>query len=373
MLRETCAADALLDEARREIVRLTPGDAHERQFAGAMIVDIRSESARARYGVVPGSIHVPRTVLEWRLDPARPWVNPHIELDRAPPILLCDHGWSSSLAASTLRRLGHEGIGDVIGGFDEWSAAGLPVVHVEPEHLAANELPGMAPPAGVPEPRKPGVDQRAHWEAALRTRPDRYGVDASEPARAALAALRSVGARDLLELGSGQGRDALFFAQEGLAVTAADFAPVALATIADKARRTGVMDRIAVVECDVRQPLPFPDQSFDACYSHMLFCMALGESQLHSLAAEVWRTLRPGGFCIYTARTSLDPDYGRGTSLGGDLYELDGFVVHFFARELVERIAAGSATGSFELLAVEEFEEGDLPRRLIRVTMRRPL
>ena len=252
------------------------------------------------------------------------------------------------------------------------SAAGLPVVHVEPEGLAADELPGMAPPAGLPESRKPGVEQRAHWEAALRERPDRYGVEASEPARAALELLRGVGARDLLELGSGQGRDALFFAQAGLAVTAADFAPVALATVAEKARTAGVVDRVAVLECDVRQPLPFPDQSFDACYAHMLFCMALSEFQLHTLAAEVWRTLRPGGLCMYTARTSLDPDYGRGTSLGGDLYELDGFVVHFFTRALVERIAASSMAGSFELLAVEEFEEGELPRRLIRVTMRRP-
>ena len=371
-LRESCAADALLEEARREIVRLTPVEAHERQLAGAMIIDIRSEIARERYGVVPGSVHVPRTVLEWRLDSASPWANPHIDFDGTPQILLCDHGWSSSLAASTLRRLGHEGIGDVIGGFEEWSAAGLPVVQVEREGLAANELPGMAPPAGLPEPRKPGVEQRAHWEAALRERLDRYGVEASEPAQAALELLRSVGARDLLELGSGQGRDALFFAREGLSVTAADFAPVALATVVEKARTAGVMDRIAVIECDVRQPLPFPDQSFDACYAHMLFCMALSEPQLNALAAEVWRTLRPGGLCIYTARTSLDPDHGRGTNLGGGLYELDGFVVHYFTQELVERIVASPAAGSFELLAVEEFEEGQLPRRLIRVTMRRP-
>ena len=246
-------------------------------------------------------------------------------------------------------------------------------VRVEPERLAPRELPGMAPPAGLPESREPGVDQRAHWEAALRERPDRYGAEASEPARVALTALRGIRARTLLELGSGQGRDALFFAQAGLAVKAADFASVAITTITEKARASGVPDRVVAVECDVRQPLPFPDQSFDACYSHMLFCMALSTPQLRALATEVWRVLRPGGLCIYTARTSLDPDYGRGTSLGGDLYELDGFVVHFFTRELVERLAAGSAAGSFELLAVEEFEEGELPRRLIRATMRRPL
>jgi len=223
----------------------------------------------------------------------------------------------------------------------------------------------------VTQPENPVVEQRLHWEATFRAYPDRYGVEASEPARATLGALLSIDARDLLELGSGQGRDAVFFAQAGITVTGADFAPIAVSTVADKARMLGAPERLSAVECDVRQPLPFPDRAFDACYSHMLFCMALTEAELHSLASEIGRVLRPGGLCVYTARTSIDPDCGRGTPLGGNLYELDGFVVHFFTQDLVERIAAGSAGRSFELLEVEEFEEGMLPRRLIRVTMRR--
>lgn len=233
---------------------------------------------------------------------------------------------------------------------------------------ARRETVGLAPVEAL----QPSVEQRDHWESALGERPDRYGVEPSEPARATLEVLRGVNAHDLLELGSGQGRDAIFLARAGLLVTAIDFAPVAVATIAGKAGVAGMTERVSTVECDVRQPLPFSDRSFDACYSHMLFCMALSEPQLHALAAEVWRVLRPGGLCVYTARTTADPDYGLGTSLGGDLYELDGFVVHFFARDLVDRIAEGSGVTSFELLDVEEFEEGSLPRRLIRVTMRRP-
>lgn len=247
------------------------------------------------------------------------------------------------------------------------------------EPLAAHTLPedvdeesvGLAPPVGRLEPREPSVEQRAHWEAALGERPDRYGVEASEPAHAALALFRDRDVGDLLELGSGHGRDTIFFARAGLAVTAADFASVAVSTIAAKAQASGRAEQVSAVECDVREPLPFPDQSFDACYAHMLFCMALSEPQLHSLAAEVWRVLRPGGLCVYTARTTADPDYGRGAALGDDLYELDGFVVHFFSRDLVDRVAAGSGSASFELLGVAEFEEGNLPRRLIRVTMRR--
>ena len=371
ILGESNSAQKLLEEARREIVRLTPLEAYERQFAGAMVIDIRSDSARERDGVVPGSVHVPRTVLEWRLDPASPWSSPYIKTEAAQPILLCDHGWSSSLAASTLRRLGHEGIGDVVGGFEGWRAAGLPVVQVVSAPLASDELPGMAPPDGQPELRASTVEQQTQWEVALSSRPDRYGVEPSTAARASLEVLRQGEPRDLLELGSGQGRDALLFAAEGFTVTAVDFTRIAAVTISEKAEAAGQAERITVVECDVRQPLPFQDASFDACYSHMLFCMALSEPELHALAAEVWRVLRPGGLCVYTARTAADPDFGRGTPLGGAVYELDGFVVHFFCRNLVARIAAGDGSASFDVLDVEDFEEGDLPRRLIRVTMRR--
>jgi hypothetical protein len=77
--------------------------------------------------------------------------------------------------------------------------------------------------------------------------------------------------------------------------------------------------------------------------------------------------LRPGGLNVYTARTTDDPDYGKGEHRGERLYELGGFVVHFFDRDLVERLAQG-----FNLAAVDEFEEGALPRRLYLVTMRKP-
>jgi hypothetical protein len=79
------------------------------------------------------------------------------------------------------------------------------------------------------------------------------------------------------------------------------------------------------------------------------------------------RVLRPGGLQVYTARTTADPDYGRGPAHGDDRFEANGFIVHFFDRRLVERLAAG-----FELLEVRDHEEGDLPRRLFTVQRKAP-
>jgi rhodanese-related sulfurtransferase len=135
----------LLREARRRIGRLEPQEALDAMRQGALLVDLRSVDERRRHGVVPGSVHVPRSVLEWRADPDCPYRNPVVsDLDRHL-ILLCGDGYSSSFAASTLRELGFVRADDVVGGFVAWKTAGLPV-RAAPVEDESGRLPGMGPP-----------------------------------------------------------------------------------------------------------------------------------------------------------------------------------------------------------------------------------
>lgn len=117
----------LLDAATARITRRTPADAFAAAQAGALLIDIRSDAARDGDGIVPGSLHIPRTVLEWRLAPDSEWRSPDIGGIDQHVILICDHGCSSVLAAATLVDLGFARAGDVIGGFAAWRDAGLPV------------------------------------------------------------------------------------------------------------------------------------------------------------------------------------------------------------------------------------------------------
>lgn len=134
-----------LRDARALIDRLSPAEAFERAESGALIVDIRSELDRERLGVVPGSLHVPRTVLEWRLEPGGAWCNPHVGGVERRIILLCDHGFSSVLAAAAVVRLGHAEVADVVGGFDAWREAGLPTAPPAWQR-SDGELAGMRGP-----------------------------------------------------------------------------------------------------------------------------------------------------------------------------------------------------------------------------------
>jgi rhodanese-related sulfurtransferase len=119
--------EQLLSEARERLERVTPEGARAAARAGALLIDIRSEVQRERDGVIPGSRFIARNVLEWRCDPASPWHDPDVKDAHARLIVICNEGYQSSLAAATLHRLGLVDATDVIGGFQAWKAAGLPV------------------------------------------------------------------------------------------------------------------------------------------------------------------------------------------------------------------------------------------------------
>ena len=107
--------------------------------------------------------------------------------------------------------------------------------------------------------------QQEHWEDTFVEKPDMFGASPSEPAKAAVALFKKEGAKTVLELGSGQGRDTLLFARSGLRVYALDYSEVAIRTIREKAEEAGVSDLIRPFRHDIRNPLPFENGSADAC------------------------------------------------------------------------------------------------------------
>jgi rhodanese-related sulfurtransferase len=144
MTRKTI--DQLLAEARGRLERLEPDEALAAQRDGALLIDTRSSEERAREGVIPGALHIPRTVLEWRLDPDNDPAHrsPYVGGLDQQLVVVCAHGYSSSLAAATLQDLGFARATDVAGGFVAWKEQGLPVIPAPPDDPHA--LPGTSPP-----------------------------------------------------------------------------------------------------------------------------------------------------------------------------------------------------------------------------------
>jgi len=119
--------EELLEAARARIQRATPEEAQHALHEGAVLVDLRCPGERNRTGMIPGSIALARSVLEWRADPTSPWRDERIARPEARVLLLCEQGYSSSLAAASLSDLGFEQVGDVVGGMERWLAEGRAV------------------------------------------------------------------------------------------------------------------------------------------------------------------------------------------------------------------------------------------------------
>ncbi|MGH3220294.1 MAG: rhodanese-like domain-containing protein [Streptosporangiaceae bacterium] len=118
--------DDMLEAARARLLRLTALEAFRECSDGGVLIDIRPAAQRAADGEIPGSIVVERNHLEWRLDPCSdarlPWVTGYDHRI----IVICQDGYTSSLAAAALQDLGLHRATDMIGGFRAWTALGLP-------------------------------------------------------------------------------------------------------------------------------------------------------------------------------------------------------------------------------------------------------
>jgi rhodanese-related sulfurtransferase len=119
--------DEHLDRVRAGLDRVTAEEAFAEAADGALLVDIRYAALRDRDGLIPGALVVERNELEWRLDPQGSHRAAEATGHDLRVVVICNEGYASSLAAVSLRQLGLRRATDLVGGFQAWRTAGLPV------------------------------------------------------------------------------------------------------------------------------------------------------------------------------------------------------------------------------------------------------
>jgi rhodanese-related sulfurtransferase len=117
------AIDVLLASARSGLDRVEPVGLAAEVEAGALVIDTRPADQRQTDGALPGAIVVDRNVLEWRLDPTSSFHLPEVTSLDQRIIVVCNEGYSSSLAAATLRQLGLARATDLVGGYQAFLRA----------------------------------------------------------------------------------------------------------------------------------------------------------------------------------------------------------------------------------------------------------
>lgn len=135
--------EELLAKTRTQLDRLTPVQLASRLDRGeALVLDTRTPTDRAHYGCIRGALHTPRTVLEWRVALDAPLRIPEITDHDQLLVVVCNEGFSSSLAAASLQSLGFWRATDLIGGVVAWAAVGLPLVAATGDEVGIRHADG---------------------------------------------------------------------------------------------------------------------------------------------------------------------------------------------------------------------------------------
>jgi SAM-dependent methyltransferase len=196
------------------------------------------------------------------------------------------------------------------------------------------------------------------WDRLYQTNNSFFG---EEPSNFALSCyneyMEKNNLKKILELGCGQGRDTLFFASNGIDVTALDFSDIAIEGLIKHAKERNLLNNIYASIFDPRnKPIPFNDNEFDAVYSHMFFNMRFTWEQMKFMFQEIRRVLRSNGFNFFSVRNHNDKSYGKGKKIANDddIYDLNGFQIRFFTRQQVKTLVRG---GRFKILDIKEIYE----------------
>ncbi|MDC0511976.1 class I SAM-dependent methyltransferase [bacterium] len=205
-------------------------------------------------------------------------------------------------------------------------------------------------------------NQEGYWETNYTNKPKMFGLTPSFAAEEALKVFKKKNISSIVELGSGLGRDTIFFAKNNIKVEALDYSNAAINSIKKKIKELNLTKFVSAKVFDVRKKLPFEKNTVQGIFSHMLYCMALKNSEVKNLNNEILRVLEKEGVNIYTVRNFEDGDYKNGVHIEDESYQNDGFIINFFSKKKIQELLDG-----FSNIKIDRFNEGDFPRKLFIV------
>ncbi|MFZ0511806.1 MAG: class I SAM-dependent methyltransferase [Candidatus Nitrosopolaris sp.] len=194
------------------------------------------------------------------------------------------------------------------------------------------------------------------WDKIYQTGNSFFG---EEPSKFALFCyneyMKKNNVKKMLELGCGQGRDALFFASKGIEVSALDYSKVAIDGLIKLAKEKNLLSNIYPSVYDVKSMIPFKEGAFDTVFSHMFFSMRFTWEDLKFMFQEIRGVVKSNAFNFFSVRNHNDKSYGNGKKVDNDdVYEVNGFQIRFFEEQQVRSLVKDSG---FEILDIKEVYE----------------
>ncbi len=191
---------------------------------------------------------------------------------------------------------------------------------------------------GRKEKSERGNSNSTLWDSVYSSDNSFFGDEPSILARESLPFLEGHRCKTILELGCGQGRDAVFFARNGFRVHAFDLSDVAVSQLKENIARLALESRVTVAQADLSKELQSRPSlleggqfGIDAVYSHLFLCMPFNDEELRRIFDLTFGILQKGGLHIFSIRNkNKDKGYGMGREVGKDTFEINNFRVRFY-------------------------------------------
>jgi SAM-dependent methyltransferase len=199
------------------------------------------------------------------------------------------------------------------------------------------------------------------WDKIYESDSAFFGDEPSHFATLCLREMKTNNVKKLLELGAGHGRDSIFFASNGIQVAALDYSNAGIEIILHKAKKEKKELQVNSKTFDIRNALPFPNNYFDAVYSHMFLNMKFSQDELGFIISEIRRVLKDGGFNFFSVRNNHDSFYTKGIEIEKGIYNINGFEIRFFTEKDIQDLLRGH----FQLFWIKEESEDPVTLYLI--------
>ncbi|MBI3027420.1 methyltransferase domain-containing protein [Candidatus Woesearchaeota archaeon] len=138
----------------------------------------------------------------------------------------------------------------------------------------------------------------------------------------------------ILELGCGQGQDAIYFGKKGAVITALDFSQRATNSTKTKIKKFGLEKTVSVMKADISSDISsdpvLPKESFDIVFANLRLHY-FDNKTTKRIFSDIYRLLVPGGYLFFEVKSTADLDYRKGEEIEKDFFNHNGKKRHFFS------------------------------------------
>jgi SAM-dependent methyltransferase len=175
----------------------------------------------------------------------------------------------------------------------------------------------------------------------------------------------------LLELGAGHGQDSIFFVKQGYEVVSSDIETASLEVNLSKQPKER-SEKISVVSLDLKDMLPFAENSFDIVYAH-LSLHYFDQETTYEIVNQIERILRPGGIFAFLTNSINDPEYNTGYLLEKDFFQIGKATKRYFSVESTRRLTRSFQINLMDNLGQTYKDQAKGISHLIRFIGQKPL